>query len=116
MVTALWPPSVNAREITFSVAASLFATIGSTVSSTWVYAPNPLSTADISGNLLYALPVTDAHRVGPRVVNYVLDLESGNVGLIFSKDIDVGAAFNSSGVGIYSMTSGHTFFLEDGTA
>ena len=107
---------INSREVTFSVAAALFSTIGSAPSATWVYAPNPLSTADISGNILQALPVTSAHRVGPRVVDFLLNMQDGEAVLIFSRDIDLSATFNSSGVGFSSLTTGNTYFLEEGTA
>jgi hypothetical protein len=102
--------ATDSREIVFSFPDPSFALIGSSELTTYLSVLSD-ATTDLSGNVISQLQKSDALRVGPQVTAYFLDMSSGSLTLIFSKDIDLSQPFNCSSIGFYSSSSLQTYRL-----
>ncbi len=67
---------------------------------------------DIYGNPVEPIALSAALQVGPQIVKVSIDLNIGNLFMVFSKDITLSSAFgNSSSVGFYSSLSKGKVYL-----
>jgi hypothetical protein len=102
----------DSREIVYSFPDPSFALIGSSELTTYVsILSTSTTTTDLSGNIVSSTQKSDAIRVGPQITAYFLDMSSGSLTLIFSKDIDLSLSFNCSTIGFYSSSSLETYHL-----
>lgn len=97
--TIISPP--NARQITYTFTDPNLVQIGNSEETTYMCLTES-SLTDTAGNSILTLSHSEAIRVGPQVVSYLLDINRGLLTLIFSNDIDMSAPFNTTAVGFYS--------------
>ncbi len=104
----------NLREVKIDLPYSLFSSssIGSSSSATFLYTLSSMSLCqDIYGNFIEPIASSAALQVGPQIVKVSIDLNNGNLLMVFSKEISLSSAFgNSSSVGFYSsLTKGKVY-------
>jgi hypothetical protein len=109
----LTPGSVDSHIAQFTVPHSLFAatTIGAAPETTYLGVPVAGSTADLSGNELDAIRSDRYVQVGPQLLRYHLDLDTGLVTYDFSKPLDYSIQFNASQLGFFSKVTHRTYLL-----
>lgn len=108
--------TTNSHVVSFTVPSSLFpasALIGVTEAETWMSVSNSSSSrsVDIYGNTIQLISETSALRVGPRILRVSLDLSTGVVIMVFSKNIEVASMTNVSSISFYSDVTGSSYML-----
>ena len=105
---------------TYSVSISTRINSGTTTANAMAALPNALvdyiyiastgSTVDIYGNTLLAqAPI----KKGPRVSRWVLDMQFGELFIVFTQPMDLTANFNLSALGFYSAAS-ESYYMMNG--
>lgn len=90
--------------------------IGSSPSLTYLSTHIDANTKGIFGMALYTIFPVHALRVGPQLIKYILDMNSGTIDLIFSTDIQRYGPFHSSFIGFYCSTAKKTYYLTEGAS
>jgi hypothetical protein len=70
--------------------------------STWIAVPSGSVISGTSGNTLVEIKQRDARRVGPSIKKYTIDMDSGEIVFVFSREVSRLTNFNASAIGFYS--------------
>lgn len=114
--------TVESENVILEVNATVFSNnLGNMDNSLWIdytwlstVSPLLIQTRGVSGIALKAISRENAIRVGPRLVDFFLDLTLERLDLLFSTPIVRNAHFDSSKIGIYSSVTRSTAYLSPG--
>ena len=104
------------RNVSIIVLKSAVAsTIGDTVAQTWLSVTGS-TTIDVYSNTISLISPSHAVQVGPQIVRFSLDMNTGKVIMVFSKNMNLlpgtsGGRFDPSKIGFYSLLTGRYYYL-----
>ena len=81
--------------------------------STYLYTRSnaEINSRGLNNKKIQIISLYRAIRVGPRLIDFFLDLSSGQLTLLYSKPVVRTGSFNSSRIGLYSRVTSRTEFL-----
>ena len=104
------------RNVSIIILKSAIAsTIGDTVGQTWLSVTGS-TTIDVYSNTISLISPSHAVQVGPQIVRFSLNMNTGKVIMVFSKNMNLlpgatGGRFDPSKIGFYSQVSGRYYYL-----
>ena len=104
------------RDVSITVLKTAVATtIGDSTAQTWLSVTGS-TTIDVYKNTISLITPVHAVQVGPQIVRFSLDMNTGKVILVFSKDMNLvpganGGKFDPSKIGFFSLVTGRYYYL-----